>query len=338
MKATRKKSQISSSFLLCCVISLGVLAGCATSKMFSTKYDPIPGDAVATIQPYNEEIAAVINELLEESNIRVVQNADKNASNFLAKIDYDMERYNSFLSSGDPLEYTNQGYGNTYTTVFDTFNIPEPGGGVFTYNIETRFKFPNLREYTCPTIKTHDPNETVDMFCLLAAQGLQWIKEGERKRIIELRRGVSVNTVAELEQRLFGTPDQKREKELKPIPKRVVKAGEEPPTTPSPPSVRTQPQQTAPSAPEAPIESKTRYILMSDNSAWILDSEDNQLKLYKHKDFISSEDPTLEGEQVQQWFNENLQNFEGIYPYQDGSVQFGEENNLLNDMVNKILQ
>ncbi len=76
---------------------------------------------------------------------------------------------------------------------------------------------------------------------------------------------------------------------------------------------------------------KNYFILMNDNTAWVLEAnlgEELLLKLYRQIDWINGKDCVLSGEAVNNWIEQSGSDLEIIFPIENNSVHFNEDNML----------
>jgi len=234
-------------------------------------------------------------------------------------VSYEFDRFHSFSRDAKPAEKTEEKSKNIFTSIFNTIKSPFSGGGGSLYTIKSQFEFSDYRIFRAPAIRNFDHNQAINIFCHLAAQGIQWAKDNERRNILKLKRGVTVRTMQELESRMYGEGKGKK----------TIKGFAEEERIVSPPKTELQPQEEK--RPQAEIKTgQTFFLLMTDNSAWIvnIEPENKTPQLFRLKDWLTTKESSLVGPRVAEWIKENDANLEAVYLFENGMVRFDESKRL----------
>lgn len=321
MKQTRCKTIGQGLIAIAILCSLVVLPG------YSQSSGPTH---VAALDPFDPEVAEVINKLLEDENIQVKKGVDKGTPNFLAEVNFEFERFRSFspkAKQDKPKEEEKSK--NVFSSIFNTLKKPFTGSVGYVYKIDSTFEFPDFREFEFPTIRSFDHNEALDMYCRMAAQGLLWTKNGKRSQILELKRGVTIQSMAELEKRMYGEVSIETVKEETSEYEGEKMTDKKLTVTPS--GVEIEANKGEMKVKKGVIMTgKSFFVLMTDNTAWLINQEpgSKELKLYRLLDWLDDQDSTLVGPRVGKWIDDNGANIEAAYIYDDGTVDFDEDSRL----------
>ncbi|MEW6238677.1 MAG: hypothetical protein AB1656_25105 [Candidatus Omnitrophota bacterium] len=286
---------------------------------FSASAEESAGKTVVGLKPYDPEIASAITNLLSDPNIELRDGVGKNTLHYLLTVVYEFDRNHTFSRDAKPVEKAEEKSKNVFTSIFNTLKSPFSGGGGYVYTIKPQFEFSDFRTFRAPTIRNFDHNQALNIFCHLAAQGIQWAKDNERRNILKLKRGVTVRTMEELESRMYGEGKGKKTIKGFAADERIV----------SPPKTEMRPQEEK--RPQAEIKTgQTFFLLMTDNSAWIvnIEPENKTPQLFRLKDWLTTKDSSLVGPRVAEWIKENDANLEAVYLFENGMVRFDETKRL----------
>lgn len=166
-----------------------------------------PGTYLIILSPFNQEIADAIVEYSAPVNLKVVEDADFQASNFLAKVKWDTRNERVF---GRPYQYKRKEEKQPSDNKWKLSNlwgsISSPFGGTASanqiYEISSDITFSDYRTYEYPTILTYDDQETAETFSRMVSKSVQWIRDGDRRAIPELYSAKRIRALEDLNDRI----------------------------------------------------------------------------------------------------------------------------------------
>ena len=166
-----------------------------------------PDTYLLVLSPFNQEIADAIEEYSAPVKLQVVEDADFQAPNFLAKVKWDTRQERVF---GRTYQYKKREErtpsDNKWKLSSLWGSIASPLGGTASssqiYEISSDITFSDYRTYEMPTVLTYEDQETAETFTRMIAKSAQWIREGDRRAIPELYAAKRVRALEDLNDRI----------------------------------------------------------------------------------------------------------------------------------------
>lgn len=166
-----------------------------------------PGIYLIVLSPFNQEIADAIVEYSAPVNLKVVEDADFSASNFLAKVKWDTRNERVFGRSYQYKPKEEKAPGDNRWRLSNLWgSISGPFGGTASsnqiYEISSDITFSDYRTYDFPAIITYEDQETAETFCRMVSKSVQWIRDGDRRAISELYSAKRIRALEDLNDRI----------------------------------------------------------------------------------------------------------------------------------------
>ncbi len=188
------------------VFSAVLLASCGGGGSEIVKTET-PGTYLLALSPFNQEIADAIEDYAAPVNLKVVEDADYQASNFLARVKWDTRQERVF---GRPYQYKKREEKTTSDNRWKLSNlwgaVSSPFGGTASssqiYEISSDITFSDYRTYELPTVLTYEDQETAETFTRMIAKSAQWIRDGDRRAIPELYAAKRIRAIEDLNDRI----------------------------------------------------------------------------------------------------------------------------------------
>ncbi|MDP8245789.1 MAG: hypothetical protein P9L94_17030 [Candidatus Hinthialibacter antarcticus] len=166
-----------------------------------------PDTYLLVLSPFNQEVADAIEEYAAPVNLKVVEDADYQSPNFLAKVKWDTRQERVF---GRAYQYKKKEEktpsDNRWKLSSLWGSISSPFGGTASSNqifeINSDMTFSDYRTYELPTVLTYEDQETAEAFTRMIAKSAQWVREGDRRAIPELYAAKRIRALEDLNDRI----------------------------------------------------------------------------------------------------------------------------------------